>query len=156
MSEHALSVTLKAGTGFDSPWVVVYGDTPADVESKLSDIDGVLKAAVTAGATLRSLHTLETGGVPATPIAQESAPQAAPAQQAGGWSTSAPAAAPAWSGAQQQPAATGHPEAKGCESCGQVLQFKSGTSKAGKPYKLWACPAQRQRGDGHTTEFVNN
>lgn len=155
MSEHSLSVTLKAGTGYDSPWVVVYGDSPAEVEGKLSDIDGLLKAAVTAGATLRSLHTLESGGVPATPIAQEPAPQAAPAQQAGGWSNSPQQAAPAWSGANQGgalQAGSPHPEGLTCPSCGQGVVYK--LAKGGS-LKMWTCPSQRAKNDGHFHKWID-
>lgn len=152
MSEHALSVTLKAGRDFDSPWVVVYGDNPPEVEAKLNDIDGLLKATVTAAATLRSLHTLEAGGVPATPVASEPAQQSQPAQS-GGWGNrnqqqgqSAP---------QQQSGARLHPEGKQC-GCGNVLNYKTVNRKSdGKEFNFWECPARTGRNDtNHVSEFA--
>lgn len=153
MSDLPIKITLKSGAGYDAPWVTVDAADPDDASFKLDAIlSGDLAEKVIATANL-----LKAANV-AAPLVQHGEASAPPAQQnAGGWTNSPAATAPAWSGAQQQaaPAAQGHPENKGCESCGQVLQFKQGTSKAGKPYKLWACPQQRQRGDGHTTDFVN-
>lgn len=148
---HSLSVTLKAGDAFSAPWVVVYGDNPDDVAFKLNNIEDVLKGAVSAAAALRGLHTLEVNGVPGTPVA--------PAET-GGWSNSAPAAAPQWSQPQQQAAPAVqqvrlHPEGKPC-ACGQTLIFKEITSKKnGKTYQMWTCPSQQRKGDGHDSEFVD-
>lgn len=32
-----VSVTLKGGSGFDAPWIVLYGDTPAEVASQMDE-----------------------------------------------------------------------------------------------------------------------
>lgn len=34
---YGVSVTLKAGTGYEAPWIVVRGKTPTDVLSQLAD-----------------------------------------------------------------------------------------------------------------------
>lgn len=155
MSEHSLSVTLKAGRDFDAPWVVVYGDTPDEVQFKLENIEGVLKSAVSAAAALRSLHTLEAGGVPATPVASEPAQQ-----QPAGWGNSTQQSQPQWSQPQQQaPVQQGarlHPEGKACR-CGNVLNFKQVNRKSdGKQFSFWECPARTGSKDtAHDSEFAN-
>lgn len=89
-------------------------------------------------------------------------PQAPPAQQspnapAWGAQPQQQAPAPAWAGAPTGGVQNGslHPENRACPTCRSVLVYKAGTSKAGKAYKLWACPNQRNRDDGHVTEFVD-
>lgn len=158
MTEHALSVTLKAGTGYDAPWVVIYGDNPDDVAFKLNNIEDVLKGAVSAAATLRTLHTLEAGGVPATVVATEAAPQ-----QPAGWGNSQPQAQPTWSQPQQaapqqqggqRPRGQLHPEGKTCEICPNVLEMKKTTTGKDK----WQCDAWRWNNgnpNGHSSEFIN-
>lgn len=152
----ALSATLKGGTGFDAPWVVVYGNTPDEVEGKLRGViqTGLIEATVEAANALKAANNAG----PLAPQGQE-AVQQAPAQQAPpapaqpqGWGQQAP---------QQQPApqagpvnGTPHPEGKTCPACGQVVQYKAFTSKAGRDFKLWSCPNQRQKGDGHFSEFI--
>lgn len=153
MTEHALSVTLKAGTDYDAPWVVVYGDNPEDVAFKLNNINDVLKGAVSAAAALRSLHTLETSGVPATPVET----------QQGGWGNGPQQTQPQWSQPAQQQAAQGgggrprgqqHPEGKTCEICPNVLERKTTTGGKAK----WQCDAWRWNNgnpNGHTSEWIN-
>lgn len=157
MTEHSISATLKAGRDFDSPWVVVYGDTPDEVEFKLKNLGGVLDATVQAAAELRTLQlaTSELGATqvqaPAAPAQQPAGWQASPAQAQPSWSQPAPAAA-----APAQPGVQYHPEGVKCPVDGNVVQFKQITSKAsGKSFQLWTCPNQRSKGDGHYSEFAN-
>lgn len=162
MSEHSLSATLKAGTDFDSPWVVVYGNTPDEVEFKLRNLSGVLEATVQAAAELRALHQVGPGAGGQVVEVQQAAPQA-PAQPQG-WNTSPAEQAPSWAAGQQQappqqqaPAGVRlHPEGVQCPADGNVVQFKQITSKkTGKSYQMWTCPNQRSKDDGHYSEFVN-
>lgn len=80
---------------------------------------------------------------------QASQPAAAPAQAAPTWAA-APPAAP--SGPVN---GSPHPEGKLCSSCGAGVVYKAIRSKAGKDLQLWTCPNQRERGDGHASEFIN-
>lgn len=86
-------------------------------------------------------------------------PQATPAQPQG-WGQPAtpaptPAAEPTWASPQAGPAnGSPHPQGLRCQGCGTPVQYKSFTSKAGKDIKLWSCPQQRAKDDGHYSEFV--
>lgn len=152
MTDHEISVTLKAGTDFDSPWVVIYGNDPFEVEEKLSNIEGLLQKTVSTAAALRALHTLEKGGLPATPV-QQAAPQAQQPAQSGGWGQRPQQqAAPA----QQSGGAQLHPEGKQCR-CGNVLNFKQVTRRSdGKQFSFWECPTRTGSKDTqHDSEFAN-
>ena len=41
--QHSISITLKGGTGYDSPWIVVYGDDPAEVSEKLKNLGDLVE-----------------------------------------------------------------------------------------------------------------
>ena len=47
-----------------------------------------------------------------------------------------------------------HPEGLQCSSCGQVVVYKK-IAKGNRTFELWTCPNQRQRNDGHHSEFIN-
>ena len=158
MSDLPIKSTLKAGKDFDAPWITVDASDPDDLAFKLKGLaeSDALQAVVEAANLLKAANNaapLVAGGA-------EAAPQApVQQQQPAGWGNSAPAAAPAWSGAQQQAAPSGvrqHPEGVQCPVDGNVVQFKEITSKKnGKTYSMWTCPNQRSRGDGHFSEFVS-
>lgn len=133
----------------DGDMVNVRGDSQEELEANLLNFPAgayaQFKANVRGGAAL--------GGI------VQSAPQAAPqpAQQpqgGGGWSNppqqqSAPQQAPQQNGGQL------HPEGKQCQVCSSVLQYKVVTRRSDtKQFKFWACPNQRNRDDGHTSEFA--
>lgn len=61
------------------------------------------------------------------------------APQQGSWSQPQQQAAPSWS----QPATPAPGNGPGCRH--GAMQFKEGTSKAGKPYKMWACPSNNRQ-----------
>lgn len=56
-----------------------------------------------------------------------------------------------------------HPEGLTCEhtdsdgdaDCGERVQKKVIKAKSGKTYKMWVCPRQAKRDDGHWAEFIN-
>lgn len=106
-----VTATLKGGSGFDAPWIVIHGNTPAEVLSILEDTE-----------TKALLEQTQKVGQFFAGMAK---PSAAPAQASRG------GGAPA--GAQAPPA--GAPE-----SPGPGWVFKSGVSKAGKPWKAWMPP----------------
>ena len=155
MSEHSLSVTLKAGRDFDAPWVVVYGDTPDEVQFKLDNLEGVLKSAVSSAALLRNLHTLESGGLAVAEVTTAPAAPAAPAQPQGwGQPAQQQAPAPAFAGPQN---GTPHPEGLTCPVDGAPVVFKRTTPRRsdGKVFEFWTCPNQKTKGDGHFSRFAD-
>lgn len=152
MSEYSISATLKAGTGYDSPWVVVYGNTPEEVEFKLNNIAGVIKATVEAAELLKAANAAAPLAAPAAST-QPTAPQ--------GWGQQQAQAQPQWSqpaqqAAPQQQGARLHPEGKACR-CGNVLNFKVINRKSdGKVFQFWECPARSGANDSaHDSEFAN-
>ena len=158
-----LSVTLKAGTGFDSPWIVVYGHAPDEVTTKLNAIasGALIQATIEAANALKAANT-------AAPLLAHSEPattqQAPPANN--GWAQSPPQQQQVHrgGGAPYNPQNQGggnagggaqHPEGWTCGQCSAVLQYKVVDRKSdGKQFKFWACPNQRNRDDGHRSEFA--
>lgn len=144
-----LTITLKAGTTFDSPWIVVRGSNPDEVVNKLKGLDGVIEATLEAA----GLFTAQRLGT------QTSDPTPAPAQQAAPAWGSSPAAAQQ---TQQQaaprptgnhPSAQLHPEGKACDICPNVLEFKKTQSGKAK----WQCPEWRWNNgnpNGHGMEWI--
>lgn len=152
MSELPIKATLKAGGGYDAPWLTVDAADQNDLAFKLRGLiehDSALTLVVEAANALKAVNN---AGPIAAPVAQ-----AAPAP--------APAAPPAWAPTPQAapaapPAAPAgvvyHPEGIVCPMDQQPVVFKSITSKkTGKAFQLWTCPNQRSQGDGHYSEFAN-
>lgn len=138
------TVTLKQGAGFESPWLVLRGQSAEDVvallgEAKLNELPRLISEFA---ADFRG----ETGA----------AAQGAPARSSG--SPSRSQAAPRRAAAPQQSAQADvelHPESLTCH-CGGAVQYKKITAKAsGKTFEMWVCPNQRSKGDGHFSEFIN-
>jgi hypothetical protein len=146
-----LTVTLKAGTGYDVPWIVVRGDNPADVLMKLNGLDDVIAATIDAANKLKAANAVAPivqGGS----VAQATVPEQP--QASNGWGSS-PAAAQQ-NVAPQNNGVRYHPEGKLCPSCNAGVIFKEITAKSsGKTFQLWTCPNQRSKGDGHFSEFAN-
>lgn len=112
-SEGKVVVTLKGGSGFDAPWIVIHAADLADAEDQFTGENAVVLASLMERAQLAAKKF--------TALAPEKAHAAAPR-----------AAAPAE--AQGPPA--GAPPAPGPD-----WTFKSGVSKAtGKPWKGWMPP----------------
>lgn len=154
----ALVVTLKAGTGYDAPWIVVRGENPDEVTNKLNGLGDVI------GATIAAAELFKGAGnagplLPQAPVQQPQEAPAAPAQ--GGWGQAPQqqyqqpqAPAPQ----QQQQSKFGgppHPEGKQCESpgCGKVLEMKKTSTGKG----TWRCPDWRWNSgvpNGHSSEWM--
>jgi len=124
-----VSVTLKGGTGFESPWIVLRGGTAEEVLGEVQKLDAddtFLEAVATVAKAFHRIYA------PAS---------AAPAQ-------AAPAA--------QQQASNGprlHPQGKKCESanCGQVLTWQTWEKKDGsRTFNAFRCPTAKF---GHTADF---
>ncbi len=136
----------------DGDMVNVRGDSSEELESNLLNFPtgayAQFKANVRGGQAL--------GGIvaPAQQAAQPAQQAPQQPQGGGGWSNppqqqSAPQQAPQQNGGQF------HPEGKQCQQCAATLQYKVVTRKSdNKQFKFWACPNQRSRDDGHTSEFA--
>jgi hypothetical protein len=153
-SSAPLRATLKAGGGYEVPWITVEANNPDDLEQKLRGIidSKVLETVAEAASMFQATQNatpLVTGGPRDQTLSQPQ--QAAPQQQSQGWGAAQQQAqAPQQNGGVQL-----HPEGKPC-NCGAVLQYKVVNRKSdGKQFKFWACPNQRSRDDGHDTEFAN-
>jgi hypothetical protein len=85
----AVTVTLKAGTGFDAPWIVVRGSSAEDVKSKLDSVGQteLMNAVATAGRNFVQVNGGKAASAPA-----QSAPAAAKVDP---WNAGPPAAAAA-------------------------------------------------------------
>lgn len=170
-----LVITLKAGTGFDSPWIVVRGYDPADVVNKLNSLDGVIEATLEAAGLFTAQRSLGGKQQPAEAPPTEPAPQ----QRQQGWgvanrptdggsqgptssyqnsSHQTPAAAQQGAAPAQPPRSKFggqlHPEGKTCDICPNVLEKKQTSS--GK--NVWRCNDWRWgNGDpnGHTSIFID-
>lgn len=149
MSDKDLKVTLKAGTGYDAPWVSVDAENPDELDMKLRAItEGqTLSLVVDAASALKAVYN----ATPLTQPAQQQAPQQQP--KSNGWGNSAPAA-------QSAPANNGggvryHPEGLQCNQCGSAVQYKTINAKSGKTFNLWTCPNQRSKDDGHYSTFAD-
>lgn len=135
------TITLKGGKDFADPWIVVRANTAQDAAGLLRQLGDLPQAVVEASNFFHATNN-------ASPLLPNAPQQQAPVPQQ---QTAPPGWAPA------PPAApTAHPEGKACAMCSTPLEFKSGVAKnSGKGYKLWACPNNRSRNDGHTVSFVD-
>lgn len=97
--------TMKAGTGFDAPWVVVHGPDAADVVAQLK-ADSMRELVEQTSAVSRAFAKEFAKGKPAS---------------------EAPASNGQSSASKQPPA--------GAPECPEGWTYREGISKAGKPYK---------------------
>ena len=155
MSELPLKATLKAGGGYDAPWLTVDAADPNDLAFTLRGLiehESALQLVVEAANALKAVNN---AAPISAPVAQAAPAPAAPAQQgpppAWAQTPQAPTAAPA-----PQAGVVYHPEGIVCPMDQQPVIFKSITAKAsGKTFQLWTCPNQKSKGDGHYSEFAN-
>jgi len=110
-SEGKVVVTLKGGSAFDAPWVVIHADDAADAMAQLDDTMAKLMQKVATVA--KYFHSQVGGGSP---------------QQQSGSRPGKPA------GASQAPGGKGETCAHG------AMTYRSGTTKAGKAYEAYFCP----------------
>lgn len=178
MSDSPIKATLKAGPGYDVPWLTIDADNPSDLEQKLRGIidskvlETVAEAASMFQATQNAAPLTQPQGEqpawPQGPLAQGSsfgggdrglnppAQQAAP-QQPQGWGAAqqqAPQQQQQYGGGGSKFAGPPHPEGKQCEMCGKVLEFKKTSTGKG----TWRCPDWRWGNgtpNGHTSEWAN-
>lgn len=141
-------VTLKAGTGYDAPWLVIRGYDPDDVTNKLKSLDGVIEATLEAAGLFAAQRGLGANSAPAEAAVTSTAPKS-------GWGSSPAAAQQTQQGGQgSHPNAVLHPEGKQCVECGNVLEQKK--SQGGK--LKWQCNAWRWNNgspNNHSMEWAN-
>lgn len=134
-------VTLKGGTGFEKPWIVIRGNSAAEAVARLAEakLEGLLEKTAEYAADFQAT----TGA--AAPAGDHRSPSGGSSTQ--GQQAAAPSAA--------APSLQFHPEGLKCSSCQGSVVFKEITAKTGKKFKMWVCENQRSRGDGHHSEFIN-
>lgn len=110
--EGKVTATLKGGAGFDAPWIVIHGDSVADVYEQFDGENAALLADLMEKVANAGKHFSSLGPV-----------KAAASSSGGG----------APQGSQEPPA--GAPPAPGPD-----WVFKSGVGKTGKPWKAWMPP----------------
>lgn len=141
------TVTLKGGSGYDKPWIVIRGNTAAETIARLGEasIDGLLERTAEYAAKFQEANgaAAPAGGATGSPSVVQSGPSTQGQQAA------APSAA--------APSRQLHPEGLKCGSCQGDVVFKEITQKKPpyKSFKMWVCENQRSRGDGHHSEFIN-
>lgn len=157
------TVTLKGGAGFEAPWLVLRGSSAEDVvallgEAQLNELPKLIGEFAAsfrgeAGAAAPSASGGARGGSPSpqrasTPRGRQASSGASAPQSAGVTSTAVHN--PPQSNVEY------HPEGLVCgaPNCGKEIYLKTGTSKAGNEYQVWTCPDQRQKNDGHFSDYV--
>jgi hypothetical protein len=136
MTESAVTVTLKAGAGYDAPWVVVRADTPAEATQYLTALgnQGVFAVAAEVAAEFAGVFNTKKG-LGGTPIAVEPAPT--------GWGNIAPAAPVANQTFQQAAAPQGYapsaPAQAGAplDQFGKAMKYVESKPGAAKQWKAW-------------------
>jgi hypothetical protein len=122
-----VTVTLKAGQGFEAPWIVIHAENVADAKDQIDQgvFAELAERTVAAAEFFRAAHNVKKGLA-----ANEAA--SAPAQQDGGASNYATnSGAPAQQG-----------EGKTCIH--GAMTYREGVGKqSGKPYKAYFCPAPK-------------
>lgn len=163
--EFSISATLKGGTGYDAPWVVIYANDPGELKAKLAGIaeQGVLQATVEAANLLKGANNaapLLAGGEQAAPPQQAPAQPVQQAPQQSAWGQQPVQQQPFQQQAPQGGFQQGgefqkgqpHPQGTACH-CGQVLVFSP--TQNGK--KKFQCPQWRWNNgnpNDHAQEWV--
>lgn len=144
--EAPFSVTLRTGSGYDAALLTIRGNDAVQLIGRLGELeanDGLARVVefnsalqAKAGASAPSATGGQSGG---SPSSQRDA-------NSRGGNTSSGA------GASDRQL---HPEGLKCPKCQGAVIYKEIKSKAGKTFKLWVCENQRERNDGHHSEFIN-
>jgi hypothetical protein len=138
-------VTTLKGDGA-APWIVIHTETPEENEKTITDVmSGLLQTAGEASALFAGAVRVANGlGQNATQDqqTQQQKPPYQPRQQV-----------QQNRGYQQQSNFNGtpHPEGKTCPLCNAPI-----VGKQPKVKKMWTCPNQKQSGDGHYVEWIND
>lgn len=147
--EAPFTLTLKGGSGYDKPWLVLRAQSAEDAVALLGEA--------------QAAELLDRIAEYATEFQGKvagAAPEGAPAENR---STGTPSRSGSTGGSQRRGAAPApkstdveyHPEGLKCDKCQGAVVYKKITSKVGKVFELWVCENQRERNDGHYSEFIN-
>lgn len=143
--------TLK-GDG-SAPWIVARGDEVADAEKLVEEsLKGAFFQTVAEASTLLSAAVRVANGF------DPNAPAQAPQNNGGGKPPYQPRQAVGqnqgqWNGGGGQSNFNGtpHPEGLTCPLCQAPI-----VGKQPKVKKMWTCPNQKQQGDGHYVQWIND
>lgn len=133
MSDHAkVSITLKAGGNTADPWIVVHADSVDEAAMLLRQLRDENVFTGVKSLTAQFAGTDDTGR--AVETVRQRFPGSEVTQDDDPW-----AGTNATSQRQELPGNQG----VRCPTCNGPTEFKSGTSKAGKPYKMHKCTGNR-------------
>lgn len=154
MSDLPIKATLKAGGGYDAPWLTVDAADDGDLTNALraiinSEVPALLiEAANVLKAANNAAPILPGNDAPAQQGVTSTAPKS-------GWGSSPAAAQQGAAPAQgNHPKAILHPEGKTCDICPNVLEQKK--TQGGK--LKWQCNAWRWNNgspNNHSMEWAN-
>ena len=137
MSDSAkVSITLKAGPGFEVPWIVLYGDTIAEAVSLLEEAGNTPIATLAANAARSFQAQYAATGIGVTTVVSDR-PNTAPNTPA------APTPAPTQ--------ANGNPA---CIHGARV--YREAKPGSGKSWKAWFCPTAQGTPDQCSPEFLKD
>lgn len=145
--------TLK-GDG-SAPWAVIHAETVEEAERLIEEAyKGSFFQNIAEAGTLLAAATRVANGLNAPAASppgidwQKVGQQAQPARQA----LQPQPQAQQWNNppAQQDFNGTPHPQGKTCPTCGAGVVGKQPREK-----RMWTCPNQRSKGDGHYVEWIN-
>lgn len=129
--EGKVVLTFKGGTGFDAPWIVIHAEDLQDAFDQVNGENASLLAKTMEKVQSAGKHFASLGG--------------GGGQQSGGGNGG---------GGQQRPQYQEAPNGEKRFCSHGEMSFKSGVSKAGKPYKGFFCPS-RDRNDQCKAQFLN-
>lgn len=147
--QHPYSVTVKGGTGYDAPWVVIHASTAPECIAKLNELEtyGFYPALLAAAKTLRAV-TRQFGDAPAP---QAAPAPAAPAPQAVNYNPATPPpnqpypGQPGWQTAGAAPQAPQAPQQQYGGGGGGQQQGARGPKP--RPGGWWVCECPWDRKD---------
>ena len=136
MSENStgVTVTLKVGTGFEAPWIVIHANDASDALAQINtgDFATLAERTVSAAEFFRAAHNVKTG-LPTGGGAQAPAPQAPPQQQSWSNQGSQQSQAPQ----QEQPQGEGRMCAHG------PMQLRHSKPGATREWSAYMCPTPK-------------
>lgn len=145
--EAPFTITLKGGSGYDKPWLVLRAQTAEEAVGLLGEAQAT--ELLDRIAEYSAEFQVKTGGgVEKAPAGNSSRGSGTPSRSAG----------PSARGGAARPASSDveyHPEGLKCPKDDAPVIYKKITTKAGKSFELWVCENQREKGDGHHSEFIN-
>lgn len=160
MSEYAISATMKAGTGFDAPWLVVYANSPSELDTRLKGIieGDTMELLVHGSVALRTAFQIASDPDLNRQVAEGTRSQVTRAEMPQRRTESSNVVQGGWGNAPQQPTDAqvqggGHPP---CPLCGGLVTSKRRNRKDGSgSFTVISCVNQRAKGDGHVSRFAD-